>query len=136
MQYIEKQTHNFLQAKLSHLVEKVCAGSSRPVYKFVRDMMFGICGTGTSSVHNIAKNIQDEISTKKTSERLYRNLGREGLDTELAEALMDITCSKIKGDSLIIVDETDIEKPYAKKMEGCKRSIMGANLHKLTIIIY
>jgi len=126
MQDVEKQTHIFLQAKLSDLVKKVCPGMSRPVYKFVRDMTFGICGTGTSSVHNIAKNIHDDISTKKTSERLYRNLGREDLDTKLQESLMNIACPKIKEDTLIIVDESDIEKPYAKKMEGCKKVHNGS----------
>lgn len=33
---------------------------------------------------------------------------------------MDLVCPKLKKDTLIIVDESDIEKPYAKKMEGCK----------------
>ena len=116
----EKQTSSFVQAKLLNLVYKVSQGMSRPVTKFIRDMLFGICGNGAASVHKIAQNTLDGTSTKKTSERLYRNLGREGLDEHLREALMDIVCPKIKKDSLIIVDESDIEKPFAKKMEGCK----------------
>lgn len=116
----EKTTRSFLQAKLSGLSKEVSAGMSRPVAKFIKNMLFGIGGTGDVSVHNIAKNIRDNTSTKKTSERLYRNLGREGLDQELQAALLDIISSKIKQDTLIIVDESDIEKPYARKMEGCK----------------
>ena len=120
MMNTEKQTSSFMQAKLSDLAERVSRGMSRPVAKFNRDMLFGICGSGTASVHKIAQNILDGVSTKKTSERLYRNLGRAGLDGQLREALMDIVCPKLKSDSLIIVDESDIEKPYARKMEGCK----------------
>jgi hypothetical protein len=116
----EKETSSFMQAKLSNLVNRISRGMSRPVSKFIRDMLFGICGNGTASVHKIAQNTIDGTSTKKTSERLYRNLGREGLDEQLREALMDIVCPKLEQDSLIIVDESDIEKPYAKKMEGCK----------------
>ncbi len=113
----EKETSSFMQAKLSNLVNRISRGMSRPVSKFIRDMLFGICGNGTASVHKIAQITIDGTSTKKTSERLYRNLGREGLDEQLREALMDIVCPKLEQDSLIIVDESDIEKPYAKKME-------------------
>ncbi len=116
----EKATRGFMQEKLSRFTDKVSRGMSRPVSKFIRDMLFGICGTGTASVFNIAKHTQDKTTTKKTSERFYRNLGREGLDSELRSALLDIVSSKIKNNSLIIVDESDIEKLYAKKMEGLK----------------
>lgn len=116
----EKETRSFMQEKLSRFAGKVCQEMSRPVSKFVCDMLFGICGTGTASVFNIAKHTQDKTTTKKTSERFYRNLGREGLDTELQSALLNMVSSKIKKDSLIIVDESDIEKPYARKMEGLK----------------
>jgi hypothetical protein len=109
-----------MQEKLSRFAGRVSQDMSRPVSKFIRDMLFGVCGTGTASVFNIAKHTQDKTTTKKTSERFYRNLGREGLDTELRSVLLDIVSPKIKRDSLIIVDESDIEKPYAEKMEGLK----------------
>ena len=120
MSKIEKETRGFMQEKLSRFAGKVSQNMSRPVSKFIRDMLFGICGTGTASVFNIAKHTQDKTTTKKTSERFYRNLGREGLDAELQSVLLDMVSSKIKKDSLIIVDESDIEKPYAEKMEGLK----------------
>lgn len=116
----QKQTRSLVQEKLSNFIKKITTGVNRPVAKFIRDMVSGICSSATPSVHGIAQHIQDRISTKKTSERLYRNLGRKGLFLFLIDALMDIVCPKLKDDSIIIVDESDIEKPYAKKMEGCK----------------
>jgi len=80
-------------------------------------MLFGICGTGSPSVFNLAKFIQNKVSTKKTSERLYRNLRREGLAAELQNELYQIVGRRIKSDTFIIVDESDIIKPYAQKME-------------------
>ncbi|MCB5269263.1 MAG: hypothetical protein LHW43_04070 [Candidatus Cloacimonetes bacterium] len=53
-------------------------------------MLMGICGTGEPSLHNIAKFIQDNTSTKKTSERLYRNIRRENL----AEDIMAVSPSQ------------------------------------------
>jgi len=120
MNNTQKETRSFMQEKLSRFIGTVSSDMSRPVSKFIRDMLFGICGTGTSSVFNIAKHTLDKTTTKKTSERFYRNLGREGLDTQLQTALLNKVRSEIQNDSLIIVDESDIEKPYAKKMEGLK----------------
>lgn len=120
MNNTEKETRSFMQAKLSRFVGRVSQDMSRPLAKFIRDMLFGICGTGTASVFSIAKHTMDTTTTKKTSERLYRNLSREGLDAELQAVLLSIISHKVKQDTLFIVDESDIEKPYAKKMEGLK----------------
>ncbi|OQB90444.1 MAG: hypothetical protein BWX83_00845 [Candidatus Cloacimonetes bacterium ADurb.Bin117] len=136
----EKQTSSFMQEKLSRFANRISQNMSRPVAKFIRDMLFGICGTGTASIFNIAKHTKDKTSTKKTSERLYRNMGREGLDAELQAVLLDMVSSKIKRDSLIIVDESDIEKPYARKMEGLKlvhngsKSIQTKGYNQLNIV--
>jgi len=126
MKNTEKETRSFMQEKLSRFAGRLSQDMSRPVSKFIQDMLFGICGTGTASVFKIAKYTQDKTTTKKTSERLYRNIGREGLDAELQSALLDIVSPKIKQDSLLIVDESDIEKPYAKKMEGLKEVHNGS----------
>ena len=62
----------------------------------------------------------DKVSTKKTSERLYRNMRREGLAGEIDRTLMDLIRPQVTKETLFIVDESDIEKPYARKMEGCQ----------------
>ena len=80
----------------------------------------GLCGTGSPSLHNIAKMLMDKVSTKKTSERLYRNMRREGLAGEIDRTLMDLIRPQVTKETLFIVDESDIEKPYARKMEGCQ----------------
>lgn len=54
--------------------------------------------------------------------------------------LLDMVSSKIKRDSLIIVDESDIEKLYARKMEGLKlvhngsKSIQTKGYNQLSIV--
>ncbi len=80
----------------------------------------GICGTGSPSLHNIAKMLMDNVSTMKTSERLYRNMRREGLAEEIDRTFMGLIKPQVTKETLFIVDESDIEKPYAKKMEGCQ----------------
>ncbi|MFA7136715.1 MAG: transposase [Bacteroidales bacterium] len=116
----QNTTRRFVQANLSEFSKKASEGCSKPVKKFFKDMLFGLCATGSPSIHNIAKLLQDKTSTKKTSERLYRNLHRDGIDKLIGDVLIDMLKPRVKEDTLFIVDESDIEKPYAKKMEGCQ----------------
>jgi hypothetical protein len=112
---------SFVQARLSGFSKKASEGCSKPVRKFYKDLLFGICATGSPSIHNITKLLQDKTNTKKTSERLYRNLRREGIDELIGDVLINMSKPKVKKDTLFIVDESNNEKPYAKKMEGCPK---------------
>ncbi len=113
------QTRSFVQAKLSEFSKRVSQRYHKPVRSFFKDMLMGICGTGEPSLHNIAKFIQDNTSTKKTSERLYRNIRRENLAEDIEDILTDLIRPQVTEDTLFIVDDSDIAKPYAKSMEGC-----------------
>lgn len=114
------ETRSFVQVKLAEFCKKVSRGQTRPVQKFYYDILMGLCGTGSPSLHNIAKMLMDKVSTKKTSERLYRNIRREGLAEEIDRTLMDLIRPQVTKETLFIVDESDVEKPYARKMEGCQ----------------
>jgi len=51
-------------------------------------MLMGLCGTGSPSVHNISKFIQDNVSTKSSSERLYRNLSHNDYVEHIDKTLL------------------------------------------------
>ncbi len=114
----QNNTCGFVQDKLSKYSKKVGEGFSKPHQKFFKDILFGLCSTGSPSIHNISKNLQDNVSTKSTSERLYRNLKDNDFVDELEAKLIKLAKPYINENTIFIVDETDIEKPYAKKMEG------------------
>lgn len=107
-----------MQVKLSNYCKKVSYKFYVPEQKFIKEMVTGIVATGAMSVFNIAKHTKDKTTTKKTSERFYYHLHREGYDEHLREALYEIVCPQIKDDTIIICDESDIVKTHAKKMEG------------------
>jgi len=107
-----------MQVKLSNYCKKVSHKFYVPEQKFIKDIVSGIVATGSMSVFNIAKHTKDKTTTKKTSERFYYNLHREGFDEQLRTALYEIVCPQIKDDTIIICDESDIIKTHAQKMEG------------------
>jgi len=122
----QNETRSFVQAELSNFSKRVSEGYHKPVRGFFKEMLTGLCGTGKPSLHNIAKFIQDSISTKKTSERLYRNIRRENLAEDIENKLTDLLRPQVTDDTLFIVDDSDIAKPYAKSMEGCAKVHNGS----------
>jgi len=89
---------------------------SRPLCKFLQQMLFGMQASGDIKLSNIGRALDEPISLKKTEERLSRNLKAPELDKTLNEIVAREAASRIHKDSLIIVDPTDIRKEYAEKM--------------------
>ena len=71
---------------------------------------------------------------KKREDRLSRLLSTEGLADTLHRALAREGARRVRGDTLVIVDPSDIQKPYARRMEHLakvwdgSRGAVGDNL--------
>ena len=89
---------------------------SRPKLKFIEQMVFGIQASKDVKLSNISRALGEPISLKKTEERLSRNLDTPGLGQAVNEQIAYAARRRIKRDTLIIVDSTDIRKEYARKM--------------------
>jgi hypothetical protein len=89
---------------------------SKPKQRFIRDMLFGIQAAKDVKLSSIARALDEPISPKKIEDRLSRNLDTPGLGDVLSEQIARSAASRIKQDTLIIVDPTDIRKQYARKM--------------------
>ena len=96
-------------------------GFSRPERKFLLQMVFGILKAQSLILLRISRALGERISLKKTGERLQRHLAREGLADRLMEALAHLARPRLTGDTVLVMDMTDIQKPYARKMEGLKK---------------
>jgi len=98
--------------------EKISKGLSRPDFKFVSQMLYGMLCSQSCHLSKIARALDENIKLKKTIERLSRNLS-EFTD---GEKLFDNYIKKVKGcindRSILIVDDGDIVKPCSTKMEG------------------
>lgn len=119
MQDQQQKTSCFVQAKLSDFSTEVSQEYGKPSQKFMKNMLFGLCGTGSPSIFNMSKLVQDNVSTKKTSDRLYRHLREDDWATEVEKIFLNLLAPQVTDDTIFIVDESDIEKPYATKMQGC-----------------
>ena len=66
----------------------------------------------------LSRSLEEDITPKKTWERLNRNLSKEGLGAELMRMNLRKNARKIKDFRYCIIDGGDIQKPETKQMEG------------------
>lgn len=90
--------------------------SSKHLPEFLGHMLFGIQTARDTLVSEIARSLQEDIFAKKTQERLEHHLQADGLDDRIHGSLLCDAASSIHEDTLIIIDPTDVQKPYAEKM--------------------
>jgi len=106
-----------LKVQLTKFSSELCVGLSRPLEKFVGQMLFGIQASQDMKLSNIARSLKEEIALIKTEDRLSRNLRSVELEAELAPRLAKMASQRITADTVLRLDLSDIRKEYAKKME-------------------
>jgi hypothetical protein len=78
---------------------------------------YGIQARQSVRLTEVARALEERIPLKKTHYRLSRQLGRRGLWAKIADSLCQMASSKVKENTLLVLDISDIAKKYARKME-------------------
>jgi len=117
----QKQAKENLQEKLYNFMKKCRDILSLPEYKNLADITLGVLKSKSVVINQIAPELSEEISRKKTCERLYRNLQKDDLAEKVQQVMLENQSSQIDSETAIIVDDSDIVKAKARKMEGLKR---------------
>jgi hypothetical protein len=95
--------------------------------RFIHEMIYGIQARQSVRLSEIARSLNEDIRLKKTIERLSSRLARKGMAEEISERVIQHGRHRIKENTLLIVDPTDITKPYAEKMEYLARVRDGSD---------
>jgi hypothetical protein len=121
---MEKRIMTFLeftkpvQIKLHQFCSTFTHHFSRPVNKFIQQMVFGILKSGSVQLNSIGRALQEEISLKKVTKRLSAHLDKAGLWKQIATANLETHASSLRQCRFMIVDLSDLTKKFAQKMEG------------------
>lgn len=105
---LREQIHGFLGIFYPHF--------SKPKLKFIEEMVYGIQASQGVLLSDITRALGEEIQIKKTEERLSRHLETPGLGQKVNEIVAEHASRRVKDDTLIIIDPSDIRKPYAERM--------------------
>ena len=109
-------THN-LKRGILKFSEKITSGLSRPAFKFVSQLVYGLLASQSCHLSKIGRVLDEKISLKKTIDRLSRNLSEFEDRERLFENYLAKVKSQISEKTVLIVDGGDITKPCSSKLE-------------------
>ena len=115
--YYNTLNHN-LKRGILKFSEKISKNLSRPQFKFVSQMMFGILSSQSCMLSEISRKLDEKTTLKKVIDRLSRNLNKFNESEKLFEQYLHAVKSQINKNTILIVDGSDITKKYSTKSEG------------------
>jgi len=106
-----------IKSQITQFACRISTDFKRPMKRFMVQMLYGIQASKDVKLSNVARSLNEEIALIKTENRLSRHMGEEELTESINEQLIEEGAKRIQGDTVIALDISDIDKPYAKKME-------------------
>lgn len=114
-------TQDVYTAKRSilHFSTKLSEGMQKPNKKFLLDMCFGLAKSNSVLLSDIARSLEEPIDTIQTIKRLSSRLEEFHEDQLLMKNYQKVIRTQFeKQDNLVIVDNSEVIKPYSNKMEA------------------
>jgi len=106
-----------LKRKIGVFSKKISAGISRPKFKFVFQMLYGLAEAQSVLLSEISRALKEPITLKKTIDRLSRNLNTFTEKDQVFNNYLKIIKKEVKSPSILIIDNSDIIKNYSEKQE-------------------
>lgn len=113
---ISKATHK-LKEQIAIFSGKLSAGMPKVAGRFLAEALYGIQARQSVKLSQWGRALNEDIPLIKTINRLSRQLERPNLWESVTAQVLKLAKDKIKEKTLLIIDISDIAKPYAKRME-------------------
>lgn len=107
-----------LKRKVTNFSKKISKNLSKSKTKFVTHMIYGLLKNQSILLSNIARSLKEDITLKKTIDRLSRNLKDFEEQEELSAKYIENISSYIDDNTVFCCDKSDIAKPYSEKLEA------------------
>jgi hypothetical protein len=106
-----------LRQKIVSFSGELSRGLPKTAGRFVSEMIYGIQARQSVMLTEVSRSLEEPTTIKKTEERLSRQLARRGLGEAVQHNVLSKAAQRIKDDTLLIIDLSDIRKRYARKMQ-------------------
>jgi hypothetical protein len=104
--------------KFSGILSKELDKTAR---RFVQEAIYGIIASESVMLTDIGRQLQSGVSLKKTEERFSRQLIKPKIWNCLQESILSLASERVRERTLLVLDLSDLKKPYAEKMEYLAR---------------
>ena len=94
---------------------------SKPEERLLRETTCGILRSGHVYLTRIGSSLEESIQLKKTCKRFSYHLGKADFHERLNETHLSANRSFLSRCKYLIVDGSDVTKPFAREMEGLGR---------------
>lgn len=112
---------NKLRYKITKFSGILSKGLDKTARRFVQEAIYGIIASESVMLTEIGRQLQSEVSLKKTEERFSRQLIKPMIWNCLQQNILSLARERVKDRTLLILDLSDLKKPYAEKMEYLAR---------------
>jgi len=112
---------NKLRYKITKFSGILSKGLDKTARRFVQEAIYGIIASESVMLTEIGRQLQSEVSLKKTEERFSRQLIKPMIWNCLQQNILSFARERVKDRTLLILDLSDLKKPYAEKMEYLAR---------------
>lgn len=109
-----------------HFAKSLVPKENKVETKFVTDSIYGILKSGSIILKEIATSLNESINIKNSIDRLSQNLRRE-ISDDVQENYTQKIVKALDRSPVILVDDTDVIKPYGKKFEALGRVRDGSS---------
>jgi hypothetical protein len=124
--YSDSRDSGKLQEEIKKFSRKVTRGLSKPTRKWIGEMTYGLLKSQDIKLTNVGRAIRDDIDLKYTVKRLSRNLVKEDISDQIIDSYLPVACKKVKRNTVLALDLSDISKKEAKKMDNLCRPWNGS----------
>jgi hypothetical protein len=112
---------NKLRYKITKFSGILSKGLDKTARRFVQEAIYGIIASESVMLTEIGRQLQSEVSLKKTEERFSRQLIKPMIWNCLQQNILSLARERVRDRTLLILDLSDLKKPYAEKMEYLAR---------------
>jgi len=107
-----------IQSKLNYYFSSFGFVLTNPEIRCVKQMILGLLKGKSVFVNKVAGFLQESISLKKTCKRLAYHYNKEGFWKKVTEDHLHRVSEKVYHGDWLVLDLSDIQKKYARMMEG------------------
>ena len=107
-----------IQNSISRYFKKTSKFLTKAESRNLREMVTGILKSQQMFVNQIATSICDSISLKQTTKRFRRHYNKPGFWKKINNAHLESVKRKVHNGDYALLDISDIQKKYARMMEG------------------
>ena len=123
-----------LREKVTRFSGELCQGLGKTATRFVTESVYGILVSQSVVLTKMGRTLENDVSLKKIEERFCRQLAKPALWSKLQNDLLSHASSRIKDNTLLVLDPSDIQKSMPEKWSTWHMSMMAVRIRQLQVI--